>query len=386
MHFNLPSYEESEAKWHTLWGWLSYWPTQLRRRVIFRLFKWMCLIALAPEFGITIAADEVDSPGFCMTHAFYALMGGFVITVPAEDKGETHPQGSTEAKGQTATMESGQVLQLSEPPQKLEYFSINSSSLSILFTRLPAEGKERWKVLCSFLALPRRNIKNQAKSDPLTKAFAVLQCTWLIVQSISRTSQGLLLTELELTTLAFTICAVIMYGFWWCKPFDAQRPIRLLCSDPQAVSQVHSSLQPWGIGSRILSTNVSDVYILVLARSAMFHTSAVAFSFIHLIAWNWDFPSPVIRILWRSFSLGAKCLPLVAVAGLAPIFFLVYKFAKSDGEAFVAAIAPIVFAAMGLIYCAYRLSLIVLIFYCFSALPASVYETPSWHTVFPHFS
>jgi hypothetical protein len=124
----------------------------------------------------------------------------------------------------------------------------------------------------------------------------------------------------------------------------------------------------------------------LLARSAIFHTSAVAFSSIHLIAWNWDFPSPVIRILWRSFSLGATCLPLVTVAGLAPILFLGYKFTKSDGKDFVHWVALIVFAAMGLVYCACRLSLIVLIFYCFSAMPASVYEASSWQSVFPHFS
>ncbi|KAL2786910.1 hypothetical protein BJX66DRAFT_341696 [Aspergillus keveii] len=332
-----------------------------------------------------MAADEfwqawkltkrVDSLGFCMTHAFYALMGGFIITVPAEDEGETHPQGPTEAKGPTVTTESGHALQLSKPPQKLEYFSINSTSRSIF-----DDERERYELIDpvavavfkaitqeteSALFFPRiteEDTKNQAKSDSLTKAFAVLQCTWLIVQSISRTSQGFLLTELELTTLAFTICAVIMYGFWWCKPFDAQRPIRLLCLDPQTVSQVHSRLEPWGIGSRILSTNMAFEYILgaadvvdealtqphVLARSAIFHTSGVAFSSIHLIAWNWDFPSPVIRILWRSFSLGATCLPLVTVAGLAPILFFGYKFDKSDGKDFVHWVTLIVLAAMGL--------------------------------------
>jgi hypothetical protein len=217
--------------------------------------KWMCIIALAPELGIAMAADEfwqawkltgrVGSPGFTMTHAFYALMGGFIIAVPAEAEGETlHDEGKVHVEGDQAR---------SEPLQNLEYFTINSRAVPRPHPGFhSAEKYEMVDVvaLAGFRSItqekehpsvfPRvaEDIKNQAKSDPLTKAFAVLQCTWLIVQSIARTSKGLELTELELTTLAFTTCAFIMYGFWWFKPFDAQRPVQVLSLDSETIYQV----------------------------------------------------------------------------------------------------------------------------------------------------
>jgi hypothetical protein len=55
---------------------------------------------------------------------------------------------------------------------------------------------------------------DRSKSDAFTKTFAILQSTWLIVQSIARASAGLPITELELVTMAYVLCAVIMNAFW----------------------------------------------------------------------------------------------------------------------------------------------------------------------------
>jgi len=56
------------------------------------------------------------------------------------------------------------------------------------------------------------SIEDRSKSDVFTKAFAIIQSTWLIVQSLSRLTAGLPITELELATMAYVLCAVIMYG------------------------------------------------------------------------------------------------------------------------------------------------------------------------------
>jgi hypothetical protein len=146
-----------------------------------------------------------------------------------------------------------------------------------------------------------QDINNQSNSDPFTKTFAVLQCLWMIIQSISRTSQGLQLKKLELTTLAFIPCAFFMYAFWWYKPFDPQRPIRLWCPDPQLATQIRGNLGCWNTDSR--NKNHTDSALTGLIGllgeatpqaapiSVLFHTTALAFSGIHLIAWDWDFPS-----------------------------------------------------------------------------------------------
>lgn len=73
------------------------------------------------------------------------------------------------------------------------------------------------------------DIQDRSKSDAFTKFFALLQCGWLVIQSIARACVGLPITELELTTLVFIFCAFVTYWFWWDKPFDIQTPTLLLC-------------------------------------------------------------------------------------------------------------------------------------------------------------
>jgi hypothetical protein len=37
------------------------------------------------------------------------------------------------------------------------------------------------------------------------------------------------MSQLELATLGFVGCAVVMYALWWDKPFDVQRPVTIEC-------------------------------------------------------------------------------------------------------------------------------------------------------------
>lgn len=69
-------------------------------------------------------------------------------------------------------------------------------------------------------SLTKESIKDRSKADGFTKAFACVQSSWLIIQSIARVANGLAITQLELTTLGFVICALAMYVLWWHKPFD----------------------------------------------------------------------------------------------------------------------------------------------------------------------
>lgn len=71
--------------------------------------------------------------------------------------------------------------------------------------------------ICQKSAAPlvtEESLSDRSKSDAFTKTFAILQSTWLIVQSIARASAGLPITELELVTMAYVLCAVIMNAFW----------------------------------------------------------------------------------------------------------------------------------------------------------------------------
>lgn len=112
IHFNVPSIEESEARWHK-WGAVPYWPSKLLWWTWLKKIGWMILIVIAPEIGVAMAMDQyllarepqeeykarrnesalppaqgetakedgIDRVKISQTHAFFANMGGFTVRV-----------------------------------------------------------------------------------------------------------------------------------------------------------------------------------------------------------------------------------------------------------------------------------------------------------------
>ncbi|CAG8887099.1 unnamed protein product [Penicillium egyptiacum] len=68
-------------------------------------------------------------------------------------------------------------------------------------------------------------IEDRAKADSLAKAFTVLQSLWVICDVIGRAAYRLPVTPLEISTVAYVVCAVIAYASWWHKPKDMNTPI-----------------------------------------------------------------------------------------------------------------------------------------------------------------
>lgn len=75
--------------------------------------------------------------------------------------------------------------------------------------------------------ITREEIEDKSKGDGLSKAIAVLQAIWFIVQCIARRVQGLDITELELTTIALCSISTVTYLFWWYKPLNIKCPVRV---------------------------------------------------------------------------------------------------------------------------------------------------------------
>ncbi|KAF5982135.1 hypothetical protein FCOIX_3899 [Fusarium coicis] len=105
VHLNIPTHEEIQGEWHTMQICkgipdISFWPKAPLRRKWRRKIFWMTFIALAPEFGVALAAKQymdarMDLKEFTkalskevakkytITHAFYVQMGGVVIYGPS---------------------------------------------------------------------------------------------------------------------------------------------------------------------------------------------------------------------------------------------------------------------------------------------------------------
>lgn len=80
------------------------------------------------------------------------------------------------------------------------------------------------------------HINDHANSNSLTKLIACGQALWFVTQDISRVYHHQATTLLEISTSAYTICALTAYAAWWKKPQNATLPTTILCSTSSADS------------------------------------------------------------------------------------------------------------------------------------------------------
>lgn len=104
----------------------------------------------------------------------------------------------------------------------------------------------------------------------------------------------------------------------------------------------------------------------------------MAFSAIHLSAWNWTFPSTAERYLWRSTSLIATVV-VIPTAVLLPLLGTGSK----PWQRYV--VLGFIYPLVGL-YLLSRTILIVQVFLCFRAAPEGVYRSVDWTWSVPHLS
>ncbi|KAF9038098.1 hypothetical protein BJ165DRAFT_1531993 [Panaeolus papilionaceus] len=70
-----------------------------------------------------------------------------------------------------------------------------------------------------------KQIEDRSKADWLAKAIVLVQTFWFCMQLFTRLGQHLVVTELEISTLAFAVLNFVVYVLWWDKPFDVRSQI-----------------------------------------------------------------------------------------------------------------------------------------------------------------
>ncbi|KAF8641279.1 hypothetical protein AX16_010058 [Volvariella volvacea WC 439] len=304
-------------------------------------------------------------------------------------------------------------------------------------------------------AIPEKEIKDHGKGDLLAKALVVVQTMWFVAQCIARRVQGLVLTEVELITLAFATLNVITYGLWWDKPLNIGYPIYFdengirvdgplaasggsgdddgkvrewtgmwyerigrsmkdcmsgsgkVCQDAwESMRQSwRDSLRRRGVVVTLWEKVIVAIFMVVFRpfwhmtsdkdvenRPTSVHpfyagefdtedgylailyggVIGILFGAIHLIGWNFQFPTPIELWLWRSSSLVLTVIPLLLAIGAAgnnTPCNIVFAFAVIFG-------APLYFNA--------RILLLVLAFFTLRDLPDSAYQNVRWTEYIPH--
>lgn len=241
-----------------------------------------------------------------LKHAFFADMGGFVLR-PSD--------------GVRFFLDAKHVLWL------LEHQVIST-----------AEFEENF-------ILDTKTIDDRIKSDTFIRVIAVGQALWFCVNIIARGVQGLAITTLEITTIGIIIDSILVYYFWRDKPADVESievvevkktlgEIMLLEEDEAARKRpyfrtpldftsrsiwsfnlIHHYLmnflkcmrrQHWQekMNKSIGRRSDNDVLPVTGVAYAITVLATIAFVGTNFIAWNFRFPTPIERSLWRISSCG----------------------------------------------------------------------------------
>jgi len=178
--------------------------------------------------------------------------------------------------------------------------------------------------------LSEEEILDKSKTDFLAKGIAVLQISELMLSLIARAARHLAISQLEIITVAFAVCAVVTYCFSWNKPQNVKTattifiPRHLSCKEERDVMELEpkellvlfagTKTSMWGSPFRRIrngSIELSDR--LVQPVSVWLTLAVMIFGAIHLAAWNFAFPSQAERIMWRTSSTAITSLPLFSL-------------------------------------------------------------------------
>ena len=301
-----------------------------------------------------------------ITHGFFIVMGGFHLfergskkTMKSPEDGKPlHPLGVEDLCS----------------PDKYEPFSI------------PTEEE----------------IEDKAKSNWLAKFLVLLQTSWFVTQCIARGIEHLPLTHLEIVTLAYAAMNFAIYSFWWYKPHNVNRPVRVFRkSDLGASSEASESEATWKAVLdhmyHLFTGGVDkDVDLSCRDRVPKFwadstdkqaetanrwvNVVAGFFGAIHCIAWVYSFPTRTELWIWRISSVAITAEPIYAFSGSHFTRLIEKKVNKKAGHYLFKFL--VLFGVLG--YVLARGVTLALAFTSLRDLPPGAYETVHWSTFIPH--
>ena len=300
-----------------------------------------------------------------MTHGFFIIMGGFHL-FEHNSTSNNHPCVSREDD---------------KPLHPLEESDLSRYSES--FT-MPTEAE----------------IKDRGKSDWLAKSLVLLQTSWFVMQCIARGIKHLPVTHLEIVTLAYAAMNFMIYVFWWNKPLNVNRPVRVFrksdAEEPISETQrLTSGANPDGlevIFNFIAGFQDNDFDLSREDRVPRFWANSTGNDFViadlimlgvgicfgatHCIAWGFSFPTHTELLIWRMSSVAITAIPVYIplMTGLG-IWLADMDFGTIGGFSIVPA---------GILYIIARVFTLVLASTSLRDLPTGAFDTVHWTTFIPH--
>ena len=262
----------------------------------------------------------------------------------------------------------------------------------------------------SFAMPTEAEIKDKGKSDWLAKSLVLLQTSWFITQCIARGIKHLPVTHLEIVTLAYAAMNFVIYVFWWNKPLNVNRPVRVLRksgesepsgTQPQSISEARKLTRESvidGLGTIlwfIAGDQDKDVNLSREDRVPRFWANStennaviadlimlgvgICFGAIHCIAWGFSFPTHTELLIWRMSSVAITAVPVYI-----PLMFALGGWLGNSDFDTIGYIAYISIIPAGLLYVIARAVTLVLALTSLRDLPPGAFDTVYWTTFIPH--
>ena len=311
-----------------------------------------------------------------MTHGFFIVMGGFHL----------FERSSEETVNSNRGMSQEDDIPL-HPLQASDLMQFDGYSESFF---IPTEAE----------------IKDKGKSDWLAKSLVLLQMSWFVMQCIARAVEHLPVTHLEIVTLAYAAMNFVIYIFWWNKPLNVNRSVRVLRKSWAKETRPEPTSEGWkltwkaiGKGLEIIfkfiagfrdggvnlnhedqvprfwANNTSSEELGIGVGNLIMLLVGVCFGSIHCIAWHFSFPTHTELLMWRISSVAITVVPINIFLG----FILGSYMDSVNYTAEIVLILPHV-----TLYILARAVTLVLAFTSLRDLPPGAYETVHWTTFIPH--
>ena len=286
---------------------------------------------------------------FGVTHAFYAIMGGFVFDSSCSD--DTITTGESHVETRTRTDNTRDVPQFETFIYIMRYFPHIIPDIS------------------------EESITDRAESSDLSKVLFVIQIGWFCTNCIARLVQRRPLSLLEISTISHALCTFLTNFVWWPKPLNIAEGTTmqgkealevyslLMCSTQEYAEALGIARRLAGVDRKPskrrtvrdsrMTTNGDKGKVSLAANAlqhllpnprvppqapfrahsgmsapgsikskshpgALYDYIAIAFSpilygVVHFLVWSDKFPTPLEHLFWRISSVVVTCSGLVWV-------------------------------------------------------------------------
>ncbi|KAK1227817.1 hypothetical protein PQX77_009166 [Marasmius sp. AFHP31] len=240
-------------------------------------------------------AKEYQKYGWTITHAFFAIMGGFAL-YDSEGNFLFHLWDKRFCKH---FKDGNNWDGFSKQQRKLEELLPHGRDQSY-------SSLLEYCVANKMITMTEEEIENLGHADILAKTITILQTLHFITTCIARGVNGLAITELEFFTLGFAALNLVNYSFWWHKPLGVRFPVRVM-DRPKPISTDQLSVsrtQDEGSNCSLLGT----VPPVASSAPGIFSAFSDRIRVVYVdVGWQWDTLNLCDQIVILPF------LPFVAV-------------------------------------------------------------------------